>query len=78
MPMMNGAGPPGGQGSMTGRQQGMQQAGGQQQELIAQLRQMDNEQLVQLVLQLRNALMEVQQRQTGGQAQGQQTQVPVR
>ena len=74
---MNGAGPPQGTGPMTGRQQGMQQAGGQQQELIAQLRQMDNEQLVQLVLQLRNALMEVQQRQTGGQAQRRQPQAPV-
>ena len=74
---MNGQGPPGG-APMSGGQQGMrqQQAGNQEQQLIQRLRQMDNEQLVKLVLQLRNRLNQVSKMQQQSQQPRQPNQRP--
>lgn len=70
--------PPGAGGAPAGGAQGQQDVsrqvqqgvGGEEQRVIEQLRQMDQQQLISLVLQMRRALQEAQARQqTAGQPQ---------
>lgn len=73
MAMQPNRGPAGGAPPPQQQAGGQQQAGTQEEQMIQQLRQMDREELIRIVLQMRNALMEMQQRQQGAPQQRPQT-----